>query len=93
VRILKIVKPKYFLFENVRMKKEYQDVISKYLKVEPIMINSSLVSAQNRVRLYWTNIPHITQPKDKNIMLNDILEDGVADRDKSYCLDAHYACG
>ena len=93
VRILKLTKPKYFLFENVRMKKEYQDVISKYLWVEPIMINSSLVSAQNRVRLYWTNIPNITQPEDKNIVLADILEDGVTDRSKSYCLDAHYACG
>jgi len=93
VRILKLTKPKYFLFENVRMKKEYQDVISKYLWVEPIMINSSLVSAQNRVRLYWTNIPNITQPEDKNIVLADILEDGVTDRSKSYCLDAHYGCG
>jgi hypothetical protein len=57
------------------------------------MINSSLVSAQNRVRLYWTNIPNITQPEDKRIVLSDILEDGVTDRSKSYCLDAHYACG
>ncbi|WP_223176051.1 hypothetical protein [Sulfurimonas indica] len=56
------------------------------------MINSSLVSAQNRVRLYWTNIPNIAQPKDKNIVLADILEDGVTDRSKSYYLDAHYAC-
>lgn len=90
VRILKLTKPKYFLFENVRMKKEYQDVISKYLWVEPIMINSSLVSAQNRVRLYWTNIPNIEQPTDKNIKLSDILEDGVTNREKSYCIDAHY---
>ena len=73
-RILKLTKPKYFLFENVRMKKEYQDVISKYLWVEPIMINSSLVSAQNRVRLYWTNIPNIKQPQQINIMLSDILQ-------------------
>ena len=93
VRILKLTKPKYFLFENVRMKKEYQDVISKYLGVEPIMINSSLVSAQNRVRLYWTNIPNITQPQNKNIILSDILENGVTNREKSYCIDAHYACG
>ena len=92
VRVLKLTKPKYFLFENVRMKKEYQDVISKYLWVEPIMINSSLVSAQNRVRLYWTNIPNITQPADKKIVLSDILEKWVSDRDKSYCLDAHYSC-
>src|SRR5210317_2590759 len=74
VRLLKECKPKYFLLENVRMKKEYQDVITKHLGVEPIMINSALVSAQNRVRLYWTNIPNITQPQDKNLMLKDILE-------------------
>lgn len=53
VDILNYYKPKYFLLENVRMKKEYQDVISKALGVEPIVINSSLVSAQNRVRWYW----------------------------------------
>lgn len=67
------LKPKYFLLENVRMKKEYQDVISKYLGVEPIMINSNLVSAQSRVRYYWTNIPNITLPIDKNIFLKDIV--------------------
>jgi DNA-cytosine methyltransferase len=74
VRILKECKPKYFLLENVKMKKEYQDIISKYLGVEPIIINSSLVSAQNRVRLYWTNIPGIKQPRDKGIKLINILE-------------------
>ena len=57
------------------MKKEWQDIISSYLGVEPIEINSSLVSAQNRRRLYWTNIPNVTLPKDKNITLADILED------------------
>ena len=57
------------------MKKEWQDIISSYLGVEPIEINSSLVSAQNRRRLYWTNIPNVTQPQDKNIKLEDILED------------------
>ena len=75
VRLLKETKPKYFLLENVRMKQEYQDVISEYLGVKPIMINSALVSAQNRVRLYWTNIPNIEQPRDKGIVLKDILED------------------
>ena len=75
VRILEEVNPKYFLLENVKMKKEYQDVISDHLGVQPIMINSSLVSAQSRERLYWTNIPNITQPVDKNINLVDILED------------------
>ncbi len=73
VRILKELAPKYFLLENVKMKKEYQDVISKYLGVEPININSNLVSAQNRNRFYWTNIP-VMQPYDESISLNDILE-------------------
>ena len=90
VRLLKEGKPKYFLMENVRMKKEYQDVISKELSIEPILINSSLVSAQNRRRLYWTNIPNVIQPKDKHIYLKDIIEDGIIDRDKSYCIDANY---
>ena len=75
VRALKEIQPKYFLLENVVMKKEWQDIISSYLGVEPIEINSSLVSAQNRRRLYWTNIPNVTLPKDKNITLADILED------------------
>lgn len=75
VRALKEVKPKYFLLENVVMKKEWEDIISEYLGVKPILINSSLVSAQNRQRLYWTNIPNVEQPKDKGIKLIDILED------------------
>lgn len=66
-----------FMLENVRMKKEYQDVITGYFGVEPIAINSSLVSAQNRYRLYWTNIPNVTQPDDKGILLRDILQDNV----------------
>ena len=74
VRLLKETKPKYFLLENVRMKKEFQAIITKDLGVEPIMINSSLLSAQNRVRLYWTNIPNITQPKDLGILLKDVLQ-------------------
>jgi len=79
VRILKETKPKYFLLENVRMKQEYQDVISEHLGVKPVMINSSLVSAQNRVRFYWTNIPGLIQPKDKGIKLKHILEDDVTE--------------
>lgn len=75
VRAIQECQPKYFLLENVVMKKEWQDIISSYLGVEPIEINSSLVSAQNRRRLYWTNIPNVTLPKDKNITLEDILED------------------
>jgi DNA (cytosine-5)-methyltransferase 3A len=93
VRLLKELKPKYFLLENVRMKKESQDIISEYLGVEPIAINSNLVSAQNRYRLYWTNIPNITQPKDRQINLKDIIEDGLTDRTKSHCIDANYFKG
>jgi len=70
VRLLNSTNPKYFLLENVNMKKEYQDVISNYLGVQPIEINSSLVSAQNRRRLYWTNIPNIKQPNDQYITLD-----------------------
>ncbi|HRH83611.1 MAG TPA: DNA (cytosine-5-)-methyltransferase [Bacteroidia bacterium] len=77
VRLLKECKPKYFLLENVKMKKEYEAVITEHLGVEPIEINSSLVSAQNRKRLYWTNIPGITQPNDKNITWGDVREHGV----------------
>lgn len=75
VRLVKETNPRYFLLENVKMKKEYEQVITDYLGVEPIEINSSLVSAQNRVRLYWTNIPNIQQPEDRGIGLLDILED------------------
>lgn len=69
-----------FLLENVRMKKEYQDVISERMGVEPININSSLVSAQNRNRFYWTNIQNIKQPKDKGILLKDLLEKKVEEK-------------
>lgn len=77
VRLLKECKPKYFLLENVKMKKEYEQVITDALGVEPIFINSSLVSAQNRKRLYWTNLPNITQPEDKNITWGDVREHGI----------------
>lgn len=75
VRLLKETNPKYFLLENVKMKQKSEDVISQYLGVKPIIINSSLVSAQNRIRLYWTNIPNITLPEDKGILLKDIIYD------------------
>ncbi len=75
VRLMKELEPTYFLLENVPMRKEYQDIISKHLSVEPIEINSELVSAQKRRRLYWTNIPNICLPQDKGILLKDILED------------------
>ena len=73
IRVLNEVKPKYFLLENVKMKKEWEDIITKEMGVEPILINSNLVSAQNRERLYWTNIPNITQPNNKNIKFKDVL--------------------
>jgi len=75
VRLIKELKPKYFMLENVKMKKDYENIITEYMEVEPIEINSALVSAQNRKRLYWTNIPNIIQPNDKGILLKDILED------------------
>ena len=74
VRLKNELNPKYFLLENVNMKQEYQDIISMYLNENPIKINSSLVSAQNRKRLYWTNIPNVTQPKNHHIVLRDICD-------------------
>ena len=69
IAIWKHYKPKYFLFENVKMKKEFLEYVNNLFGVEPIEINSALVSAQNRKRMYWTNIPNVTQPKDKGIEL------------------------
>jgi len=84
VRILKAVKPKYFLLENVKMKKEWLDIISNELGVQPIIINSGLVSAQNRIRCYWTNIPNNQLPIDKGIKLSDIIPNakGAAKRNQ-----------
>lgn len=79
VRILKSCKPKYFLLENVRMRKQYEDVISEHLNVKPIAINSSLVSAQHRERLYWTNIPGVTIPLNQSIVFEDITCGKVVD--------------
>jgi DNA-cytosine methyltransferase len=81
-----------FMLENVKMKKEHMDVITQYMGVEPVCINSSLLSAQNRVRYYWANW-NISQPEDKGIFLKDIIEDGAVDREKSYCIDANYYKG
>ena len=92
VRLKDTLKPKYFLLENVRMSKQSQDIISKYMGCEPVAINSALVSAQSRQRLYWTNIP-FTMPEDKGIVLGDVLETGFTDRDKSHCIDANYFKG
>ncbi len=77
-RALKEVKPKFFLLENVKMKKEFSDVISNRLGICPIEINSSQVSAQRRKRLYWTNIPNVAQPSDKGIMLAGIVHENEA---------------
>ena len=75
VRLLNELKPTYFLLENVKMKKEWVKIITEAIGVEPIKINSNLLSAQNRERLYWTNIPNITQPENKNIFIEDILDE------------------
>ena len=81
-----------FLLENVKMKKEYEHRISDLLGVQPIFINSADFSAQNRQRLYWTNIP-VDEWTPCNDVLQDVLEDSVADRDKSHCIDANYFKG
>ena len=103
IRLLKAIKPKYFLLENVRMKKEFLQVMSQQVSecypeipfgIEPIFINSSLLSAQSRQRYYWTNIPGIKQPEDRGIVLRDILEDNFdSERDKAHCIDANYYKG
>lgn len=80
IRLLRELKPKYFLLENVRMKKEYLDIITEHVGgIEPILINSALVSPQNRWRYYWTNIKGVTQPEDRGLVLRDALEDYTDD--------------
>lgn len=74
VRLLEELKPTYFLLENVKMKKEWIKIITEAIGVESIKIDSNLLSAQNRERLYWTNIPNITQPENKDIFIEDILD-------------------
>ena len=97
VRILKEVKPKYFLLENVAsMKKADKEEITRilteiYPDVQCYLINSALVSAQNRKRLYWTNIQWVEQPEDKGILLKDILIDGIETKQKSLCITATYS--
>lgn len=77
VRAIEEVKPKYFLVENnYKMPQKDQDIITKTLGVEPILIYSGKVSAQSRYRLYWTNISNIQQPEDLHIYLKDIVEHG-----------------
>lgn len=93
-RLLKVLKPKRFLLENVKMRKKSSDVISEMLGVDFVELNSNLLSAQNRPRLYWSNL-NITQPKPKNILLQDIISDGQATEEmtskgKAYCLTVSY---
>lgn len=103
---LKAINPDLkFMLENVCMDKRSEGIITDLVGVHPIKINSALVSAQNRERLYWTNIGDgyldltgcrvslIPQPKDRGILLKDIIEDGAVDREKSYCIDANYMKG
>lgn len=75
VNIMQKVKPQFFLLENVHMKKEWRDIISGHMGVEPIYINSNLVSAASRRRYYWTNIPNVTIPEDRNIVLGDVWDE------------------
>ena len=77
-----------FMLENVMMKKEWRDIITNDLGVEPTQINSSLLTAQNRKRFYWNNIDDIEQPEDQHIYLKDIILDGIVDRNKSHCVTA-----
>ena len=100
VRILKEAKPKYFILENVAsMPKEAKEIISEALGVQPIMINASLVSAQNRKRLFWTNIKVEGLPEDRGILLKDILQpdaeidERMTSNGKAFCLDASYYKG
>jgi DNA (cytosine-5)-methyltransferase 3A len=91
LRILKEVKPRYFVLENVAsMKRVYRDEISRELGIEPIMIDAGLVCAQQRKRLFWTNIPGVCIPHDRGILLKDVIEDGYALRDKAQTLTASY---
>lgn len=102
VRLVEELKPKYFLLENVKMTKEHRDTISKFLGVEPIYIDSALVSAQTRKRYYWTNIPYVFGPINQHITLRDIIqtegelknsevdERMVTKLGKAYCLTARY---
>lgn len=91
VRALDETGAQYFLYENnYSIHQNIKDEISRRLGVQPVMINSALVSAQQRKRCYWTNIPNVTQPADKGILLKDIIDNAVPWQGKSYCLTANY---
>lgn len=84
LRILQKVQPQFWIMENVfSMNKREKNIISKLLGVKPIAINSNLVGGANRSRLYWTNIPDVEVPTDREIILQSILEDGFVDRIKA----------
>lgn len=86
-----------YMLENVKMKKEFEEYITHHTEqalggVTKTLINSALVSAQNRNRYYWTNFS-VDQPEDKGILLRNIIDEGYVDREKSYCIDANYFKG
>ncbi len=94
VEAVRVIRPRFFLYENVAsMPQTIKEYITEELGCGPVLVNSALVSAQHRKRLYWTNINGVTQPEDKGILLKDILETGLAAREKSYCIDASYYKG
>lgn len=81
VKLIDELKPKFFLLENVRMKKEWLDIITEYMGVQPLLINSNALSPQNRQRYYWTNIPLVSTPAPVNEqVLGDVLEDDVPEK-------------
>lgn len=90
VRLKTELQPQYFFLENVKMAKDSENIISDYLKVEPIRFNSMLVSAQSRERLYWTNIPYFEIPQDKRIVISDILDNGFRKSFDYEPNDLHY---
>lgn len=92
-RIFNEVKPRIFLVENVgSMNKDDKETINNLLDTELVNINSKLVSAQLRNILYWTNIPNVPQPRDKQELLNNVITDGWSDRNKSRCLLESDSC-
>lgn len=91
VRLLREINPDRFILENVKMVKHWRDIITSTLGVNPINLNSELVSAQSRKRVYWTNIPGVEQPEDRHITLQSILDSGTVDREKSLCIARRYA--
>ena len=84
VRLLKEIRPTYYLLENVVMPRQWKGIISFALQQKPILIDSALLSAQNRKRLYWTNISNVTVPQDKGVIIEDILDDTADSSDVSY---------